>query len=55
MLHYVFDTFFYIISLMKTTYPFEDFNTISLYDFSLALLFVSITVTIFVNNNTKED
>ena len=54
MLHYIFDEFFYVISLMKTTYPLDDFNTVSLYDFSLALLFVAITVTIFVNNG-KED
>lgn len=46
MLQYIFDTFFYVLSYMKTTYPFDDIN-FSLFDLSVALLFVSVVITVF--------
>lgn len=53
MIHYIFDEFVHIISYMKTTYPFDDLNTVSLFDLSMALLFVSITVEIFFGGNNN--
>lgn len=56
MINYIFGEFIHLINIMRTTYPFDDFNTISLFDFVVSLLFVSITVEIFVggsNNNAQ--
>lgn len=51
MIKYIIGEFSYIISQMKTIYPFDDLNTFSLFDLSLALLFVSITIEIFVGGD----
>lgn len=55
MIHYIFDEFFHVISYMKTTYPFDDFNNISLFDLSMALLFVSIVITIFFGGSDNAE